>query len=148
MRSTGMLRRSAGPNRSRSTRAICPSYQRDHGRGAADLIEIVGDPPGSPSKREGFARQDREPQILLFWSGANRRNAGTTYALLPDMAAIFALIFVPAVAAVLCMLGDAHGHLSLTTVAATTMFLALITGLIVGLFRLAQGWDEEGDHHV
>lgn len=57
------------------------------------------------------------------------------------MAAIFALVFVPAVAAVLVMLGDIHGHMSFTTIAATLTFLALIGGLITGLFRLAHQWD-------
>ena len=58
------------------------------------------------------------------------------------MAAIFALVFVPAVAAVLFMLGDIHGHFSVTSVAATTIFLGLLVGLITGLFRLARQWDE------
>jgi hypothetical protein len=57
------------------------------------------------------------------------------------MAAIFALVFVPAVAAVLFMLGDIHGHLSVTSVAATGMFVALLGGLLAGLFRLARQWD-------
>lgn len=57
------------------------------------------------------------------------------------MAAIFALVFVPALAAVLFMLGDVHGHMSFTTLAATLTFFALIGGLITGLFRLAHQWD-------
>jgi hypothetical protein len=57
------------------------------------------------------------------------------------MAAIFALVFVPAVAAILFMLGDIHGHMSFTTFAATMTFFALIGGLITGLFRLARQWD-------
>lgn len=57
------------------------------------------------------------------------------------MAAIFALVFVPAVAAVLFMLGDVHGHVSFTTFAASLTFCALIGGLITGLFRLAHQWD-------
>ena len=58
------------------------------------------------------------------------------------MAAIFALVFVPAVAAVLFMLGDIHGHLSVTSIAATVIFLGLLTGMLTGLFRLARQWDE------
>ena len=61
------------------------------------------------------------------------------------MAAVFALIFVPAVAAILCMVGDINGHGSFVTIAATGTFLALITGLLVGLFRLAHQWESEGD---
>jgi amino acid transporter len=69
--------------------------------------------------------------------------------MLAGMAAVFALIFVPAIAAILCMLGEVHGHLSLATVAATTTFLALIIGLLTGLFRLARQWEAEGDRpHV
>ncbi|HEY6038469.1 MAG TPA: hypothetical protein VIV58_29505 [Kofleriaceae bacterium] len=58
------------------------------------------------------------------------------------MAAIFALVFVPAVAAVLFMLGDVHGHLSFASVSATVIFVGLLTGLLTGLFRLARQWDE------
>jgi hypothetical protein len=57
------------------------------------------------------------------------------------MAAIFALVFVPAVLAVLVMLGDIHGHMSVSTLAASLTFCALIAGLITGLFRLARQWD-------
>jgi hypothetical protein len=58
------------------------------------------------------------------------------------MAAILALVFVPAVAAILFMIGNIHGHLSVTSVAATVIFLALLGGLLTGLFRLARQWDE------
>lgn len=58
------------------------------------------------------------------------------------MAAIFALVFVPAVAAVLFMLGDIHGHLTASSIAATVIFVGLLTGLLTGLFRLARQWDE------
>jgi len=61
------------------------------------------------------------------------------------MAAVFALIFVPALGAVLCMLGDVHGHLSFGTIAAGTVFVALITGMLAVLFRLARQWEDEGE---
>ncbi|HET9989775.1 MAG TPA: hypothetical protein VFQ65_14685 [Kofleriaceae bacterium] len=56
-------------------------------------------------------------------------------------------MFVPAVAAVLFMVGDIHGHLSVTSIAATVMFLALLGGLVTGLFRLARQWDEDEPAH-
>ena len=68
--------------------------------------------------------------------------AGTPAAIVRGMAAIFALVFVPAVAAVLCTVGDIHGHLTFTSVAAASVFIALLGGLLVGLFRLAHQWDE------
>jgi hypothetical protein len=75
--------------------------------------------------------------------------AGTAYATTMVMAAVFALIFVPALAAVLCMFGDIHGHLSFSTIAAGSMFVALITGLLGVLFRLARQWEDEGERpHV
>ena len=59
------------------------------------------------------------------------------------MAAVFALIFVPAVAAFACMFGDIHGHVSFSAVAATLVFTALLVGLLTGLFRLAHKWEDE-----
>ncbi|MFT3697149.1 MAG: hypothetical protein QM831_28665 [Kofleriaceae bacterium] len=62
------------------------------------------------------------------------------------MAAIFALVFVPAIGAVLFMLGGLHGQLSLGTLAATTMFVALCVGAIGGLFKMSREWDAEEQH--
>ena len=62
------------------------------------------------------------------------------------MAAIFALVFVPAVAALLFMLGDVHGHLTFATIAATLTFVGLLGGLLTGLFRLAGQWDSSSTH--
>jgi putative effector of murein hydrolase LrgA (UPF0299 family) len=59
------------------------------------------------------------------------------------MAAVMALIFVPALAAVLLMLGDLHGHLSITTVLATGMFVALATGVFSGTLKMFRTWDHE-----
>lgn len=59
------------------------------------------------------------------------------------MAAIFALVFVPAFAAVLFVLGDLHGHMSLSSIAAAGMFVALVAGLIAGLFRMSRVWDDD-----
>jgi hypothetical protein len=59
------------------------------------------------------------------------------------MAAIFALVFVPAVAAVLFLLGDLNGHVSISTVAASAVFVALLVGLLAGLFRMSRAWDDE-----
>jgi hypothetical protein len=60
-----------------------------------------------------------------------------------DMAAIFALIFVPGLAAVLFMVGLVSGGMTLATGFASLVFVALSTGLVAGLFRLAHTWDEE-----
>jgi hypothetical protein len=62
------------------------------------------------------------------------------------MAAIFALIFVPALAAILFMLGILHGNLSLSSGAAAAVFVVLATGVFVGLLRLMRQW-EAGDEH-
>jgi hypothetical protein len=59
------------------------------------------------------------------------------------MAAVFALVFVPALAAVLLMLGMNHGAPSFSTVVPATVFVGLAAGLLVGLFRLAHDWEEE-----
>jgi hypothetical protein len=56
------------------------------------------------------------------------------------MAAVMALVFVPAFAAVL-ILGGANSDLSVGSVAAGIMFIALTTGMLAGLFRLARVWD-------
>jgi hypothetical protein len=60
------------------------------------------------------------------------------------MAAVFALVFVPALAAVLC-LGGAHGHASFATIAAGGMFITLVAGVLGVLFRLSRQWEGEGD---
>jgi hypothetical protein len=59
------------------------------------------------------------------------------------MAAVFALVFVPALAAILFMLGLTGGGMTAGTVFAAVVFLALTAGLVVGIFRLAHGWEEE-----
>jgi hypothetical protein len=59
------------------------------------------------------------------------------------MAAVFALVFVPALASVLFMVGLVRGGLSFATFAASTVFVALATGMLIGLFRLARHWEEE-----
>jgi hypothetical protein len=61
------------------------------------------------------------------------------------MAAVFALIFVPALAAALCILGGIHGHVSFATIAAGSLFLVLTGGLLGVLFRLSRQWEAEGD---
>jgi len=59
------------------------------------------------------------------------------------MAAVFALVFVPGLAAVLFMLGGAKGDLSFGTAMATTVFVALAAGVFSGLLRLSQRWEDE-----
>ena len=57
------------------------------------------------------------------------------------MAAILALIFVPAFAAILFMVGLASGTPTLATAAAATIFIALAAGVFVGLMRLMRHWE-------
>lgn len=66
------------------------------------------------------------------------------------MAAIFALIFVPALAAMLFMLGLLRGSPSLASGAAAAIFVALAMGVFIGLLRLVRQWEapvEAGDEH-
>jgi len=60
-----------------------------------------------------------------------------------SMAAVFALVFVPGLAAVLFMLGLAGSGITFGTAFAAFVFCALATGLIAGLFKLAHAWEEE-----
>jgi hypothetical protein len=59
------------------------------------------------------------------------------------MAAIFALVFVPALAAVLFMVGLARDGMSWSAGIATVIFVALAAGTFTGLFRLARVWEDE-----
>jgi putative effector of murein hydrolase LrgA (UPF0299 family) len=59
------------------------------------------------------------------------------------MAAVMALIFVPALAAVLFMLGTLQGHLSISTVIAAAIFVALTMGVFGGAFQMFRHWDHE-----
>jgi hypothetical protein len=61
------------------------------------------------------------------------------------MAAVFALVLVPALGAVLCILAGIHGHASFATIAAGSVFLSLTVGMLGVLFRLFRQWDAEGD---
>jgi hypothetical protein len=59
------------------------------------------------------------------------------------MAAVFALVFVPALAATLCIIGMFQGGVSFGTAFAATVFFALAAGMVTGLFRLAHRWEDE-----
>lgn len=59
------------------------------------------------------------------------------------MAAVFALVFVPGLAAVLFMLGLAGGGITLGSGFAAAVFVALSVGLVTALFRLAHTWEDE-----
>jgi len=59
------------------------------------------------------------------------------------MAAVFALVFVPGLAATLFMLGGLHGDLSFASAGAATVFIALASGMFTGLLRLTHRWEEE-----
>ena len=57
------------------------------------------------------------------------------------MAAIFALIFVPALVAMLFMIGVLRGDLSFATGAAAAVFVSLAMGVFIGLLRLMRQWE-------
>jgi hypothetical protein len=88
--------------------------------------------------------------MVLLEGAQTRRNhklvAGTSRAEHHAMAAVFALVFVPTLAAVLFMLGGLHGSMSFSSILATSVFVALATGSLVGLFRLVYEWDHEAPH--
>ncbi len=63
------------------------------------------------------------------------------------MAAIFALVFVPALGGVLFMLGGLHGQLTFGAVSATLMFIALAFGALGGLFKMSRAWDADETAH-
>jgi hypothetical protein len=89
--------------------------------------------------RTGGRATQRLPQIVV----AIRDRAGTRDAERSAMAAVMALIFVPALAAVLIMLGDLHGQLSISTILATVVFVALTIGVTTGAFKMFRQWDHE-----
>lgn len=63
------------------------------------------------------------------------------------MAAIFALVFVPALAAVgFMILSAAQGELTFGTALATAMFAMLAMGVFYGLLKMARQWDAEPTH--
>ena len=63
------------------------------------------------------------------------------------MAAVMALVFVPALAAALLMLGTLHGGVALSTVMAIGVFLALSVGMVFGLLKLSRTWENDGERH-
>ncbi len=67
---------------------------------------------------------------------------GTTVAIKPSMAAVFALVFIFVVASVSGMVKAASGA-SFGSIAAMLVFGALATGIFIGLFRLARQWENE-----
>ena len=86
-------------------------------------------------------------QAVLETSAGSEKSAGTRRATHRLMAAVMALIFVPALAAVLLMLGDLHGQMSISTILATVTFVALASGVIGGTMRMFRRWDHEEPHH-
>lgn len=64
------------------------------------------------------------------------------------MAAVFALVFVPAIGAVLFMLGGLYGGISVATISATLMFVALVVGTLGGLFKMSRTWDADEHEHA
>lgn len=58
------------------------------------------------------------------------------------MAAVFALIFLPALAAIGLMIGASQG-VDFGTVLALVCFIAMASGVFYGSLRLAQKWEAE-----
>ncbi len=98
--------------------------------------------PGSSGTAPRLRRFGRHAHFVRESVEGRAEIAGTTRAVHVVMAAVFALVFVPAVTAVVCMFGM-HGTPSFGTVAAAAMFFALIVGLLAGLFRLTRELDDE-----
>lgn len=61
------------------------------------------------------------------------------------MAAVFALVFLFALASTVLFL-KSLAIASFGTVMAGITFLALATGVFLGLFRMARGWEGTPDH--
>jgi cytochrome c biogenesis protein CcdA len=59
------------------------------------------------------------------------------------MAAVFALVFLPALAAAGFMFKVVQGDLSFATAMAGMIFIALAGGTFFGLFRMARKWENE-----
>jgi hypothetical protein len=59
------------------------------------------------------------------------------------MAAVFCLVFLPALAATGLMVQTIRGDLSAGPAMAGMMFTALASGLFYGLLRMARGWENE-----
>ena len=62
------------------------------------------------------------------------------------MAVVLLLVFLPAIFAVLFMMGTLGGHFTLINVVAVLTFIALGTGLVVGMMRLSSKWDHSRRH--
>jgi hypothetical protein len=61
----------------------------------------------------------------------------------PVMAAVFALIFLPALAAVSLMFKATGGQLVASTIFALVCFAALAAGVFAGLYTMARHWEAE-----
>jgi hypothetical protein len=59
------------------------------------------------------------------------------------MAAVMALVFVPALAALALMFGTTRGELTLGSALAMTCFTMLAAGVFYGLFRMTRKWESE-----
>jgi len=68
-------------------------------------------------------------------------------AISPGMAAVFALVFLFALASTSLFI-KSLGELTFGTAFVGAMFLALAAGIFVGLFKMAKGWEgEAGPEH-
>ncbi len=67
---------------------------------------------------------------------------GTTVAIPPSMAAVFALVFIFVVASISGMVKAVSGA-NFGSIAAMLAFSALGAGLFIGLYRLARQWENE-----
>ena len=62
------------------------------------------------------------------------------------MAAVLLLVFLPVIFAVMFMMGTIGGHLTFINMLGVLMFIALCTGLLVGMMRLSSKWDHPRGH--
>jgi cytochrome c biogenesis protein CcdA len=61
------------------------------------------------------------------------------------MAAVFALVFLPVLASIMLFGTILRGDVSLATALAGACFIALGSGVFLGLYRMMKAW--EGEHH-
>jgi hypothetical protein len=73
----------------------------------------------------------------------NTVSRGMTLATASGMAAVMALVFVPALAALGFMFGTTRGNLTFGTGLAMMCFAMLAAGVFYGLFRMTRKWENE-----
>lgn len=99
-------------------------------------------------RRQRLHRRLREAHVLRVFVGMSSGNGGFRLARrwLDDgrMAAVFALVFLPALAAIGFM-ARADGVLDVRTVMALAVFIPMAFGVFYCSLRMAKRWEEQAD---